>query len=451
LLPPNVLSRRRAGVLLHLTCLDGALGRGGRAFIDWLAQAGFSVWQFLPQGPPGPDGSPYWVRSDAAGNPALIDPDERPPLDTPEFEAFRFSASAWLDDFACFEVLSRRHGGEPWWQWPYEHRDRHPEALAAVRRAEAEHIRQIEAEQFAFAWQWRRLHEYARTRGVCLLGDLPFYVAPDSAETWAQRAQFQLDVGGRARAVAGVPPDYFSEVGQLWGNPLYDWDVMRRDGFTFWCERLRRQLERVDLLRLDHFRALAAHWAIPAGAPDARAGAWRRTPGWALLRTLHVDLGRLPLVAEDLGVITPDVEDLRRGFALPGMRVLQFGFDGRSDNPHLPHRHERESIVYTGTHDNDTALGWYRSLDAQTARRVDFYFGSGPGEMPDALVRAALASVATLAVVPVQDLLALGSEARLNTPATSGGNWRWRLPPGALTSELAERHRHLNGAFGRVG
>ena len=443
------LTRRRGGALLHLTCLDGALGRGGRAFIDWLAQAGFSVWQFLPQGPTGADGSPYRVRSDAAGNPALIDPGERPALDTGEFEAFRRSASGWLGDYACFEALSSRHGGAPWWEWPPEHRDRVPRALAAIRRAESQRIHEIEVEQFVFAWQWRRLREYARGRGVLLFGDLPFYVAPDSVETWSQRAQFQLDDAGRARAVAGVPPDYFSELGQLWGNPLYDWAVMRRDGFQFWRERLRRQLERVDLLRLDHFRALAAHWAIPAGASDARAGSWRRTPGWALLRTLGEDLGRLPLVAEDLGVITPDVEDLRRGFALPGMRVLQFGFDGSNENPHLPHRHERDTIVYTGTHDNDTTVGWYRSLDAETARRVDFYLGSRPGEMPDALVRAALSSVGAFAIVPVQDMLALGSEARFNTPSTALGNWRWRLPPGSLSAELADRYRHLNTVYGR--
>lgn len=442
--------RRRAGALLHLTCLDGALGRGGRAFIDWLAQAGFSVWQFLPLGPTGADGSPYRVRSDSAGNPALIDPDERPPLDTGEFEDFRRSSKAWLGDYACFEALSSLHGGAPWWEWPAEHRDRAPRALAAVRRAQAEHVRAIEVEQFSFAWQWRRLREHARARGVLLFGDLPFYVAPDSAETWTQRAQFQLDDAGRARAVAGVPPDYFSELGQLWGNPLYDWEVMRRDGFKFWRERVRSQLERVDLLRIDHFRALAAHWAVPAGASDARAGSWRHTPGWALLRMLREDLGRLPLVAEDLGVITPDVEDLRRGFELPGMRVLQFAFDGSSDNPHLPHRHERETIICTGTHDNDTTVGWYRSLDAESARRVDFYLGSSPGEMPGALVRAALASVGALAVVPVQDVLALGSEARFNTPSTAAGNWRWRLPPGALSAELGGRYRHLNAVYGRI-
>ncbi|MGH8221119.1 MAG: 4-alpha-glucanotransferase [Steroidobacteraceae bacterium] len=445
----NILSQRRAGALLHLTCLEGALGREGRRFIDWLAQAGFSVWQFLPPGPTGADGSPYRVRSDCAGNPALIDPDERPPLDEAPFQAFRRSAHAWLEDYSCFEVLSRRHGGEPWWCWPAEHRDRAPRALAEVRRAEAQRIREIEWEQFAFEWQWRRLREHAHAHGVLLFGDLPFYAAPDSVETWAQREQFQLDAEGRARMVAGVPPDYFSELGQLWGNPLYEWEVMRRDGFRFWRERVRRQLERVDLLRLDHFRALAAHWAVPGGAEDARAGAWLRTPGWALLRTLREDLGRMPLVAEDLGVITPDVEDLRRGFALPGMRVLQFGFDGSRDNPHLPHRHERETIVYTGTHDNDTTLGWYRSLDAETARRVDFYLGSGPGEMPDALVGAALASVGALAVLPVQDLLALGSEARFNTPSTVPGNWRWRLPPGSLSADLAGRYRHLNGVYGR--
>ena len=448
-MPPSPLIRRRAGALLHLTCLDAALGRGGRAFIDWLAQAGFSVWQFLPPGPTGADGSPYRVRSDAAGNPALIDPEERPPLATPEFEAFRRSAKGWLPDYACFEVLSRRHGGLPWWEWPPEHRDRAPKALAAVRRAEAERIHEIEAEQYAFAWQWRRLREHAHSRGVLLFGDLPFYVAPDSAETWSQRSQFQLDEEGHARAVAGVPPDYFSELGQLWGNPLYDWDVMRRDGFQFWRERFKHQLERADLLRIDHFRALAAHWAVPAGAADARAGSWRRTPGWALLKTLREALGQLPLVAEDLGVITPDVEDLRRGFGLPGMRVLQFAFDGSSDNPHLPHRHERETIIYTGTHDNDTSVGWYQSLDRETARRVDFYLGSNPGEMPDALVRTALASVGALAIVPVQDMLALGSAARFNTPSTAVGNWRWRLPPGALSHELAGRYRHLNTVYGR--
>ncbi len=473
-------SHRRAGVLLHLSCLSGALGRQGRAFVDWLVEAGFSLWQFLPVGPPGEDGSPYWVRSDCAGNPALLDPEEMPPLGTAEHRSFVQSERSWLEDYALFEVLSRLHGGSAWWSWPPEHRDRDPQALERIRREQAEPLHEIEATQFAFAWQWRRLHDHARSRGVLLFGDLPFYVAPDSVETWAHRSEFQLDATGRPRAVAGVPPDYFSQLGQFWGNPLYDWDAMLRDGFVFWRNRLRRQLDRVDLLRLDHFRAFAAHWAIPAGAPDARSGEWKRTPGWALLRTLRDDLADLPLVAEDLGVITPDVVDLRRGFALPGMRVLQFGFDGTSDNPHLPHMHERDTVVYTGTHDNDTTAGWYASLDAETARRVDFYLGLAPGPrvpagaqsaasaqsatnaqsatgvqsassaMPEALVRAALGSVSALAVIPMQDLLALGSGARFNTPATTRGNWTWRLPAGSLTPELAGHYLHLNRSYGRA-
>jgi 4-alpha-glucanotransferase len=450
----SVLNRRRSGALLHLTCLDAALGRGGRAFVDWLVQAGFCVWQFLPLGPPNADGSPYRARSDSAGNPALIDPEERPPLGTGEHAAFLQSAREWLEDYTCFEVLARLHGGAPWWSWPPEHRDRDPQALAEVRRNEAEQVRSIEATQFEFAWQWRRLREYARARGVLLFGDLPFYVAPDSVETWAHRRQFQLDEHGAPRAVAGVPPDYFSKLGQLWGNPLYDWDVMREDGFSFWCARMRCQLQRVDLLRIDHFRALAAHWAIPAGAPDARSGAWKRTPGWVLLRVARERFGTLPLVAEDLGLITPDVEDLRRGFDLPGMRVLQFAFDGASDNSHLPHMQRRNCVVYTGTHDNDTARGWLGSLDGETAQRVADYLRVAPQAgldvRVDALVCAALASVARLAVVPVQDLLALGSEARFNTPATSVGNWVWKLPAGLLTAERAAHYLRFNRLYGRA-
>ncbi|HTW38805.1 MAG TPA: 4-alpha-glucanotransferase [Steroidobacteraceae bacterium] len=449
-----VLSRRRAGALLHLTSLEAALGRGGRAFIDWLAEAGFSVWQFLPVGPTNSDGSPYRARSDSAGNPQLIDPAERAPLGTGEHTAFLHAARGWLDDYASYEVLSRMHGGAPWWSWPTEHRDRDPQALAEARRTHAAQIEEIEATQFAFAWQWRRLREYARSRGVFLFGDLPFYVAPDSAETWAQRRQFQLDEHGAPRAVAGVPPDYFSRLGQLWGNPLYDWEVMREDGFSFWRTRLVRQLERVDLLRIDHFRALAAHWAVPADAPDARAGAWKRTPGWALLRMVREELGELPFVAEDLGVITPDVVDLRRGFALPGMRVLQFAFDGASDNPHLPHMHERGTVVYTGTHDNDTALGWFASLEGEAAHRVGCYLGlaaqASPEARVDALTRVALGSVCLLTVLPVQDLLVLGSAARFNTPATSEGNWSWKLPAGLLTAERAARFLELNRIYGRA-
>ena len=446
----KLLKRRRAGVLLHLTCLPAPLGRGGRAFVDWLAQAGFSVWQVLPLGPTGPDGSPYWVRSDCAGNPALLDAQEWPRTDSQEYADFLEASASWLDDYARFEVLSAQHGGAPWWSWPAPHRDRDRDALGQLERDQAGSLEEVRRTQFAFHWQWRRLRDYAHDRGLYLFGDLPFYVAPDSAETWARRDQFQLEADGQPRAVAGVPPDYFSATGQLWGNPLYDWARMRRDGFAYWRQRVRHQLQRVDLLRLDHFRALAAHWAVPAGAPDARSGAWKRTPGRALLAALREELGGLALVAEDLGIITAEVEDLRRSFALPGMRVLQFGFDGAGDNPHLPHMHSHDSVIYTGTHDNDTALGWYSTLDAGTRERVDFFLGLTSAAMPEALVRTALGSVGALAVIPIQDLLRLGSEARFNTPATVAGNWSWRLPPGALTGELAGHFLHLNRIYGRA-
>jgi 4-alpha-glucanotransferase len=319
-----VLDRRRSGVLLHLGSLDAALGRGGRAFIDWLAQAGFTVWQILPPGPVGADGSPYWVRSDHAGNPAFIDPDERPQIDTDEYRDFLNASREWLEDYALFDAIGTMQGGAPWWDWPEPLRDRDAGTLEQARSELSELIERVRQDQFAFAVQWRRLREHAHARGVRLFGDLPFYVAPDSVETWAHRSQFQLDAGGRATAVAGVPPDYFSELGQLWGNPLYDWSAMRKDRFKFWRQRTGHQLERVDLLRIDHFRALASHWAVPAGAPDARGGQWRPTPGRALLISLRADFGNLPIVAEDLGVITPDVEGLRDGFGFPGMRILQY-------------------------------------------------------------------------------------------------------------------------------
>jgi 4-alpha-glucanotransferase len=447
-----VFDRRRAGVLLHLGSLDAALGRGGRAYIDWLAEAGFTLWQILPVGPTGADGSPYWVRSDFAGKYAFVDTQELPDTRSgnPEYQSFLATSAHWLPDYALFEALGTAHGWQPWWLWPAELRDREPSALDRVRKELSGEIERIQNEQFAFTVQWRKLREHAQSRGVRLLGDLPFYVAPDSAETWVHRDKFQLDATGRATAVAGVPPDYFSETGQLWGNPLYDWQAIEKDGFALWRARVAQQLERVDVLRIDHFRALAAHWSVPANAPDARGGEWRKTPGDELLKLLHRELGDLPIVAEDLGVITEDVEALRKKYKLPGMRVMQFGFGGTGDNPHLPHMHEPDNVIYTGTHDNDTTLGWFSSLDGETLRRVQFFLRLTPGAMPDALIRGALGSVGRLAVLPAQDILKLGSEARLNTPGTAEGNWSWRLPQGALTAELAKECLLLNKIYGRA-
>ena len=444
-----VFDRRRAGALLPLSALDAALGRGGRACIDWLARAGFSVWQILPLGPTGADGSPYWVRSDRAGNPRFLDQDELPDPHTAPDAQFRADTAGWLPDYALFEALTRAHGGAPFWQWPGPLRDREPGTLEAARRELAAELAAIEREQYAFHVQWQRLRDYARGRGVRLFGDLPFYVAPSSAETWAHRALFQLTPGGEPAMVGGVPPDYFSALGQLWGNPVYDWHALRREGYAWWVARVGAQLARMDLLRLDHFRAFAAYWGVPAGAADARGGAWHAAPGAEFLARLREEFSDLPLAAEDLGVITPDVQALRDGFGLPGMRVLQFAFDGDPSNPHLPYLHERTSIAYTGTHDNDTTLGWYSHLDAETAARVNRYLGAAADAMPAALIRAALGSVARLAIVPAQDLLGLGSAARLNTPGTVSGNWSWRLPPGVLDAGLARRYAELNAAYGR--
>ncbi|MBV8342937.1 MAG: 4-alpha-glucanotransferase [Gammaproteobacteria bacterium] len=445
-----VFDRRRAGVLLPLSALDAPLGRGGRAFIDWLVSAGFSVWQILPAGPVGADRSPYWVRSDQAGEPNLLDGAELPGADTADEAEFLAAAAGWLPDYALFEALAAAHQGAPFWQWPTGLRDREARELGDARRALAGEIRRSERAQFAFHLQWRRLRDYARARGVRLYGDLPFYVAPSSAETWVHRELFQLRANGAPAAVGGVPPDYFTEHGQLWGNPAYDWPAHERSAFAWWRGRIGAQLARLDLLRVDHFRGLSACWVVDAAAADARGGSWQEAPGKALLGALRSSLGELPFVAEDLGVITADVRALQESFTLPGMRVLQFAFDGDPANLHLPYLHRRDCVVYTGTHDNDTALGWYRSLDRDTAQRAELYLQAAPGNFPQALVRAALGSVAQLAVVPLQDLLGLGSEARINRPGTASGNWTWRLPAGSLTEELAHACARLNRTFGRA-
>jgi 4-alpha-glucanotransferase len=477
--------RRRAGVLLHVTALPGPLARGvlgedAIRFIDLLAAAGFSVWQTLPVGPVDQTLSPYQMKSAHAGDPGLVDPApfvQRGWLaqmpahaadgewlteawaafhrkanlsDRQEFDAYVQRNRGWLLPYAIFEHHRRQFARAPWWEWPVELRDREPRAMTRVLGEAREELRGIAFTQYAFDRQWQRIREHARSKGVLLFGDLPFYVDLDSVEVWWNRRLFCVDAHGRAEAVAGVPPDYFNADGQLWGNPLYNWDAMRADGFRWWVERVRGQLRRFDLLRVDHFRALESCWEIPAGAVSAREGRWQPTPGDELLGTLRQELGAVPLVAEDLGIITAEVRALRDRYGLPGMLVLQFAFDGSPQNPYLPANHVENAVVYTGTHDNDTTAGWYDNLDAGSRARVDSVLASTPGDMPGALIRAAYASPAQLAVLPMQDLLALGSEARMNVPGTTSGNWQWRLRWEQVDAQLAERCHRLAVMSGRA-
>lgn len=475
------LDRRRAGVLLHPTSLpDGGLGADAFRFVDFLADCGFSVWQMLPLGPTHADLSPYHCRSAHAGNPRLLsaakmkewgwltsreagEPDDRERLmhacqrfreragevEHEECQAFTQKNAAWLDDYALFEALRMEHHGRPWWDWPAPARDRDPQALAAARERLADDVAHVRFEQFAFARHWRILRDHARARGVLLLGDLPIFVAHDSAEVWSNRDQFKLDESGHPVVVAGVPPDYFSATGQRWGNPLYDWDRMRENGFAWWKARLETELSRFDLVRVDHFRGFEACWEIPAHEPTAIHGQWVKAPGEALFDSLLTRFGNLPLVAEDLGIITPEVDALRERYGLPGMRVLQFAFDSDAANPYLPHHHTAGSVAYTGTHDNDTTLSWFQSRSADQQLRVVEYLGYGHEPMPQPLVRAALASVARLAIVPMQDVLALGLGHRMNMPGTTEGNWQWRFRWEQLTPDLVSWHRRANALYGR--
>jgi 4-alpha-glucanotransferase len=408
------LPERAAGVQLHITSLpSGRLGPDAHRFVDWLADAGQSVWQLLPLGPPDRHRSPYKARSAFAAWPALL-PDRRSRVTAAEVSEFRERERFWVGDWERF----------------------------AGRGAVADQVR--------FDREWRSLRAHAAERGVRLLGDVAIYVAPGSADHRAHPELFQQG------AQAGAPPDAYSATGQLWGNPLYDWSALRRRRYRWWVQRLRRTLELFDLARLDHFRGFVAYWSVPAGARDASGGRWRRGPGRALFGAFRAQLGLdpLPLIAEDLGVITPPVQRLRAELGLPGMLVLQFGFD--PDDPHGPHRfenHAEDRVVYTGTHDHDTARGWYESLPRPRRAEVDAVLASvGVAEREPwwGLIRLALASPARLAMVQAQDVLGLGSQARMNEPGRSAGNWRWQMRPGALTPALARRLREATEAAGRA-
>lgn len=479
------LAQRGAGVLLHPTSLPGdgdfgELGDEALRFVDFLADAGQRIWQMLPLGPVHEDLSPYQALSAFAGNPELVGrqwlmeelPQEmhderhhhmsRMELVTlhyhlyrtagrfsEQFRAFCAQQGHWLDDYAMFRVLKQRFDDQRWDEWPVEFRDRHTEALAAVRRTEGEQVDLHRFMQFFFYRQWHRIRDYANASGIAILGDMPIFVAYDSADVWAQRCAFLLDDQGKPTVVTGVPPDYFSETGQRWGNPHYDWEWMEADDFGWWKKRVAQHLELFDMFRVDHFRGFEASWEIPVHEETAINGRWIKVPGEALFTSLLNHFGELPILAEDLGIITPEVTALRRKFHFPGMLILQFAFDGQEDNPYLPHHHTVDSVVYTGTHDNDTTVGWFNSLADWQQHKVMESLGFPSEPMPWPLIETAYASVANQAIIPMQDILALGSEDRMNVPGVPQGNWRWRFDWNAVSAERAARLRELASKYSR--
>jgi 4-alpha-glucanotransferase len=495
--------RRTAGILLHPTSLPGRYGIGDVGdelidFLDWARSAGFRLWQVLPLNPPGYGHSPYGCHSSYAGNPLIISPqrllydgllpdhavdqvprfpDERVDFERvapfkmqllrtswrhfndhrqvalwTAFDQFQ-SDNAWLDDWALYAALKEKHPGLKWTEWPHDLAFREQAAVAAATRDLADEIRFQKYVQFLFFRQWAAVREAAEGRGIRIMGDVPIYVASDSADVWANRDLFQLDERGEPTVVAGVPPDYFSASGQRWGNPLYRWDLLRETHYRWWVSRFRAALRFADLVRVDHFRGFSAYWEIPAQEPTAIHGRWMPGPGKALFDAIRDTLGGLPLVAEDLGFITPEVHELRNAIGVPGMKILQFGFS-QLNSPHLPHAYDPLNVVYTGTHDNDTARGWFAHASAAERQLAETYLGvDGEGPIEWAMIRTAFTSVAQMAIVPMQDILGLGSEARMNRPGdgvANWANWAWRYLPGALTHERAQRLQRLAEISGRV-
>jgi 4-alpha-glucanotransferase len=494
-------SNRSAGILLHPTSLPGPhgigdLGPAAYRWIDALVEARQTWWQILPLGPTGYGDSPYQCFSAFAGNTYMLSPEllvqdglvgrddvAGPSFPNshvdfgsvihykigllarawehfrrghagslrPQYEEFCERHRDWLDDFALFMAVKAVHGGVSWLDWPGDLVRRQPAALESARRRLADAIGLHRFGQFLFFRQWHDLRAYAHGAGLRFIGDIPIFVSSDSADVWAHPEMFLLDEQGRPRVVAGVPPDYFSATGQLWGNPIYDWEAMRASGYGWWVQRLQATLEQVDLVRLDHFRGFEAYWEIPAGMPTAEVGRWVPGPGAELLETLRSELGGLPLIAEDLGVITPEVEALRDHFHLPGMRILQFAFGGAVENRFLPHNHEHNSVVYTGTHDNDTTRGWYANLPEGEAHFLRSYLARDCHDVAWDLIRAAWASVADRAIAPLQDVLDLGTDARMNLPGRPAGNWGWRFSEDILTPCVIERLGELTDLYGRTG
>lgn len=477
------MARRRAGVLLHPTSLPGPqsqgdLGAEAYHFVDFLVGAGFTVWQVLPLHPPDNHRSPYVADSVHALDTNLVSdalleswkwaPGILPPMehqrwltiydyfqtnasdkDKKLYQDFCLEQASWLDDYALYRVLKTQHDDAPWFAWPEPLRNRNEKELARVAETYVSDINAVKMAQFAVYRQWDALKHYANKHGVLIFGDMPVFVAHDSVEVWIQPDMFQLDKQGNPEVVAGVPPDYFSEKGQRWGNPLYNWEHMQEDDFSWWKNRLETQFYLFDLVRLDHFRGFESCWEIPSEDDDAMNGQWVEVPGEALLASLKKHFGQLPLVAEDLGEITAEVEKLRKHFRLPGMRIIQFGYDGDPGNIHLPHNYEKNMVVYTGTHDNDTVVSWYESLDKHTRGLVDTTLGGSVEQMPWPAIRAVLGSVARLAIIPMQDIMSLGEGNRMNTPGVAEGNWCWRFEWSNLPDTSVKRLQQLNNVFSR--
>lgn len=500
----SLLNRRRAGILLHPTSLPGPYGIGdiGPAAIhmlNWMQSAGLAYWQVLPLGPTGFGDSPYQCFSAFAGNPYLISPEllvQEGLLDPNQIEpqqfnprhidygsvipwklrllhqahqAFREGRASqelqaryqaflrredirfWLQDFALFMALKDDHGGAPWNTWSAPLRQCDPQATAQARIRLADSVAAHEFFQFIFFDQWQALRNEARSRGISIIGDAPIYVSYDSSDTWANQKLFQLDAEGNPLAVAGVPPDYFSETGQLWGNPLYDWATMAQDDFSWWARRIQAILALVDIVRLDHFRGFMGYWSVPAGAETAQGGRWIKGPGVTLFQALEKKLGQLPIIAEDLGEITLDVHQARKQLGYPGMAVMQFAWGAVSTQPFIinpnssfaPHRHDPNTVVYSGTHDNDTTMGWWQESSTLAERTMMQLYLATDGNAPHLdLTRASFSSVANTAIIPAQDVIGAGSWARMNFPGRADGNWCWRLTHGELNADNARQIAH---------
>jgi 4-alpha-glucanotransferase len=496
---------RSSGILLHPTSLPGRFGIGDLGteallFLDFLAGSKQIWWQVLPLGPTGYGDSPYQSFSAFAGNPLLISPDRlveqgllyfsdlknapafprdkvdygpvidfkmallkrsfenfkavaRPDIQE-EFEIFCRDNSAWLEDFALFMALKEAHGGAAWYTWEPDIAARQPDAVWRWSQVQADAIQRHRYLQYQFFKQWATLKRAANERGIRFIGDIPIFVAHDSTDVWANPELFYLDTAGQPTIVAGVPPDYFSETGQLWGNPLYRWDVLKANGYAWWIDRVKATLATVDVARMDHFRGFEAYWEVPAAEKTAIHGRWVKGPGADLFHALRFafKVHHLPIIAEDLGIITPEVVALRDQFELPGMKILQFAFSGGVAKMEAPYMYPRNCVVYTGTHDNDTALGWFNTSSAPEERELALkYLGTDGHEFNWDFIRLALSSVADLAVIPLQDALGLDTEARMNYPSRAGGNWGWRYVPSALTPEIRGRLAEMIEIYGRAG